>query len=92
MDDTLSRFNNFIGFLEVKRMTYREIFNMKYNQGISTSELVKRFPGDIKRISEVALLEVSDEMLRQVISEANIVERLISLKKRYGVLASSTSE
>ena len=73
-------------------MTYREIFNMKYSQGISTSELVKRFPGDIKRISEVALLEVSDEMLRQVISEANMAERLISLKKRYRVLASSTSE
>ena len=70
-------------------MTYREIFHLKYNQGISTSELVKRFPGDIKRISEVALLEVSDEMLRQVISEAEIVERLIGLKKRYGVWAES---
>ena len=73
-------------------MTYREIFDMKYTQGISTSDLVKRFPGDIKRISEVALLEVSDEMLRQVISEAKIVERLIRLKKRYGVWANSTAE
>ncbi len=70
-------------------MTYREIFELKYTQGISTSELVKRFPADVKRISEVALLEVSDEMLRQVISEAKIVERLISLKKRYGLWAHS---
>lgn len=70
-------------------MTYRKIFDMKYNQGISTSELVKRFPEDVKRISEVALLEVSDEMLRQVISETNVAERLISLKKRYGIWAES---
>lgn len=66
-------------------MTYRALFEMKYNQGVSTSELVKRFPADVKRISEVALLEVSDEMLRQVIAEAQIVERLIRLKKRYGL-------
>jgi hypothetical protein len=70
-------------------MTYREIFELKYTQGISTSELVRRFPADVKRISEVALLEVSDEMLRQVISEAKIVDRLIGLKKRYGIWAHS---
>lgn len=66
-------------------MTYREIFDMKYNQGMSTSELVKRFPGDVKRISEVALLDVSEDLLRQVIVENRVVERLLHFKKRYGI-------
>jgi len=69
-------------------MTYREIFEMKYSHGVSTSELVKRFPADVKRISEVALLDIPDEILRQVISESQIAERLIDLKRRFGVCES----
>ncbi len=84
-DDILREFNQRIGNSGAKTMTYREIFDLKYNQGISTSELVKRFPDEVKRISEVALLEVSEDMLRQVISEAGVLQRLIGLKKRYGV-------
>ncbi len=66
-------------------MTYREIFELKYNQGVSTYELVKRFPGEVQRISEVALLEIPEDTLREVILEAKVLDRLIGLKKRYGL-------
>ena len=66
-------------------MTYREIFDLKYNQGVSTYELVKRFPDEVQRISEVALLEIPEDTLREVISEAKILDRLIGLKKKYGL-------
>lgn len=64
-------------------MTYGEIFDLKYNQGVSTYELVKRFPEEVIRISEVALLEIPDDTLREVISEAKVLDRLMTLKKKY---------
>ena len=64
-------------------MTYQEIFDLKYNQGFSTYELVKRFPEEVERISEVALLEIPENTLREVILEAKMLDRLITLKKKY---------
>ncbi len=65
-------------------MTYREIFDLKYNQGLSTYELVQRFPQEVERISEVALLEIPEDTLRQVIAESEVLERVMNLKKKYG--------
>ena len=40
-------------------MTYQELINLKFKKGISTYELVRRFPKEIKRVSEVALLDIA---------------------------------
>lgn len=65
-------------------MTEHELFDLKYNQGLSTQELLKRFPDDTCRIHEIALLEIEEEMLREVIPEPAFFERLMEMKKRYG--------
>ena len=65
-------------------MTYQEIFDLKYNQGFSTYELVQRFPQEVARISEVALLEIPEDTLREVIAESEVLDRLMNLKKKYG--------
>jgi hypothetical protein len=64
-------------------MTYEAIFNLKYRKKMSTYELVCRFPKEIKRVSEVALLEVPESTLRQVLPEKKSFERLMGLKKKF---------
>lgn len=64
-------------------MTYREIFDLKYKQGFSTYELVRRFPREVMRISEVALLEIPEDTLREVIAEEEVLDRLMNLKRKY---------
>jgi hypothetical protein len=63
-------------------MTYKKLLDLKYLQGISTYELVCRYPDEIKRVSEVALLEVSDDMLNKILSEKKTLKRIKKLKKK----------
>ncbi len=65
-------------------MTYEELYDLKYKRGISTYELVRRFPDETRRISEVALLEIPEETLKQIIAEQEMLRHLLSLKKRCG--------
>ena len=69
--------------LEEKTMTlYETLFDLKYRQGVPTYELVHRFPDHIDRVNEVALLDIPENTLREVVPEKKILERLISLKKQ----------
>jgi len=65
-------------------MTYRRLFHLKFVKGISTYELVQRFPRAIDRVSAVALLDVPEATLREVIKEEKELNRLMKLKKRFG--------
>ena len=62
---------------------YEKLFDLKYRQGVPTYELVHRFPEHIDRVSEVALLDIPESTLREVVLEKKIFERLISLKKQF---------
>jgi len=61
---------------------YEKLFDLKYRQGIPTCELVHRFPEHIARVSEVALLDIPENTLREVIQENSVFERLITLKRK----------
>ena len=64
-------------------MTYEKLLNLKYRKKISTYELVCRFPKEIKRVSEIALLDVPEATLREVLPEKKTFERLMGLKKKF---------
>jgi len=64
-------------------MTYRKLIDLKFKKGISTYELVKKFPRSIQQVSEVALLEVPETTLREIIHEEKALMKLIRLKRRF---------
>ena len=64
-------------------MTYQKLFYLKFKKGLSTYELVQQFPGDIRRVTEVALLDIPEQTLREIISEDKTFIRLIRLKKKF---------
>lgn len=68
---------------ERKMTLYEKLFDLKYRKGISTFDLAHRFPNHIERVSEVALLEVPPRVLRKVVPEKSVLERLMSLKKKF---------
>lgn len=62
---------------------YQKLFDLKYRKGVATCELAQLFPEHIDRVNEVALLDIPEKTLREVVPEKEILERLISLKKRF---------
>ena len=64
-------------------MTYAELFYLKFKRGLSTYELVRRFPNEIERVSEVALLDLPETTLREIIREEKYFLRLMRLKRRF---------
>lgn len=72
---------------------YEELIDLKYRKGVTTYELLRRFPGQIERVSEVALLQVPDEILREIVREKETLERLLGLKQEFlEILERSDSE
>lgn len=67
-------------------MTYKRLFYLKYQKGLTTYDLVRQFPSDIDRVSEVALLDVPEEILRKIVREDETFHRLMWLKRRYSNL------
>ncbi len=61
---------------------YEKLLDLKYRKGISTCDLLHRFPNQIERVNEVALLDISRKDLREMIPEKDILDRLMSLKRR----------
>ncbi len=61
---------------------YEKLFDLKYKQGVPTHELTHRFPEHAARIHEVALLDIPEDTLKEVVQEKKIFDRLISLKKQ----------
>ena len=64
-------------------MTYQKLFYLKYKRGLSTYDLVRRFPSDVGQVSEVAMLDIPEETLKEIVAEKTTFERLMRLKKRY---------
>ena len=64
-------------------MTYQQIFYLKYKKGIPTSELIQRFPKQAFQVSEVALLDLSDDVLEDIIEDEDRLDHLRALRKKY---------
>jgi hypothetical protein len=64
-------------------MTYKRLFYLKYKMGLTTYDLVRQYPAEIDRVSEVALVEVPEAILREILQEDETFQRLMRLKKRY---------
>ncbi|MFA5159908.1 MAG: hypothetical protein WC484_05315 [Candidatus Omnitrophota bacterium] len=66
---------------------YEKLFDLKYRQGIPTHKLAHRFPEHIDRVNEVALLDIPERTLKELVPEKRILERLIRLKKQFQRMA-----
>ena len=64
-------------------MTYQRLFYLKFKKGLSSCELIQRFPEHIHRVSEVALLDVPEQTLKEIIREEKAFNRLMRLKRKY---------
>ena len=62
---------------------YQTLLNLKFRKGISTYELVRQFPEAIGRVSEVALLDVPERVLKEILKEEKLYDRLMRLKKKF---------
>ena len=65
------------------KANYQTLFDLKFKKRVSTYELVRKFPNEIGRVSEVALLDVPETVLREVVKEAKQFGRLMRLKKKF---------
>ena len=62
---------------------YKKLIDLKYHQGVSTYELAHLFPNQFERVKEVALLDIPEGTLREVVREKEIFRRLMQLKKQF---------
>lgn len=63
-------------------MTHQDIFYLKFCKGLSTYELMQRFPDAIDRVSEVALMDIPESILKEVIQEEEKLSQILKLKKK----------
>ena len=66
-------------------MTYRKIFDLKFKKKISTLELQKTFPGECRKVSQVALAELPAKTLKQILRGGEKLEQVLLLKKSLDV-------
>lgn len=64
-------------------MTYQKIFELKFKKGFSTSQLFQRFPDEVSKVAEIALLQVPTSILRKMVSEEERLSRILSLKRKF---------
>lgn len=64
-------------------MTYEKLYDLKFRRKMSTYDLVSKYPKEIKRVSELALMDVPEETLRQVLSKGKTLARIMQLKRRF---------
>lgn len=62
-------------------VTYRRLFYLKYQKGVPTQELMRLYPEELTRVSEIALMEIPEETLNKVIQEKGTLKRLLTLKR-----------
>ena len=67
-------------------MTHQDIFYLKFCKGVSTYELMQRFPEHVDRVSEVALMDIPEMILKEVIQEEAKLNHIIRLKNELSAL------
>ena len=64
-------------------MTYEKLFDLKFKKGFSTNELMERFPEEAKKVRELALLHLPTSLLKKILEESKLLERVLRLKRRF---------
>jgi hypothetical protein len=64
-------------------MTYERIFDLKFKQGYSTTELIQRFPKEADKVREIALLQIPTPLLKKTVPEIALLEKILSLKRKF---------
>lgn len=63
-------------------MTHQNIFYLKYCKGVSTYELMQMFPDAIERVTEIALMDIPEDILEEVIQEEEKLLHILELKRK----------
>lgn len=64
-------------------MTYEKLFRLKFKKGYTTSDLIEKFPSQAAKVREIALLQIPTSVLRKTLSEPDILEKILNLKRRF---------
>lgn len=64
-------------------MTYEKLCFLKYKKGFSTQELIKLYPQDAIQVSEVAMLDLPESILKEVLLETELFQHVMTLKKKF---------
>ena len=66
---------------KVQNAMYRKLFHLKFEEGLSTLQLMRKFPNAIQFVIETALLQLPKRTLRAVVLEDKTYTRLMRLRK-----------
>ena len=64
-------------------MNYEKLFDLKFKKRLSTYELLRRFPNAMGQVADVALMDVPEPTLKEIVVEEKDFERLMKLKQRF---------
>lgn len=64
-------------------MTYERLFRLKFKEGYTTGDLIEKFPKEAAKVREIALLQIPTYVLRKTLSEPDLLEKILTLKKRF---------
>ena len=62
-------------------MTYKRIYDLKFKKHVPTFKLRKRFPGEMRKIARVALLQLPNVVLRELVRREKELRKLIQLRE-----------
>ena len=65
-----------------EKMTYERIAYLKFRKKVPTQELLRRYP-DSRRVQEIAMLDIPDDLLKKIVAEEKEFNRLMRLKERF---------
>jgi tRNA A37 threonylcarbamoyladenosine biosynthesis protein TsaE len=62
-------------------MTYERLFQLKFREEVPTYKLGKKFPNERRKISHIALLQLSNSQLKKVMKNEEEFRKLMLLKE-----------
>lgn len=63
-------------------MTYKTLFDLKFKKGLSTYDLLRKFPSELQQVTEVAMLDIPESILKEIVNEEVAFKKLMKLKKQ----------
>ena len=70
----------------VQEMSDLDLLYLKLKKRYPTQTLLKRFPKEQKRIAEIAMVDVKEQVLEKIIPERAVLTRIHHLKDRFNHL------
>ena len=64
-------------------MTYQQLFELKFKKGYSTNELIRRYPKEVVKVTEIALIQIPTPVLKKTVFEADLLEKILTLKRKF---------